>query len=94
MLAKFSLVRIRGFHALQGSGMELIAIAATVIGGTLISGGVGSIVGACLGALVITVLDYGLIMSGISAYWYKLILGVIIVLVVLINSVFERRRES
>lgn len=86
--------RIRGFHALQGSGMELIAIAATVIGGTLISGGVGSIVGACLGALVITVLDYGLIMSGISAYWYKLILGIIIVSVVLINKVFERRRES
>jgi len=86
--------RIRGFHALQGSGMELMAIAAAVIGGTLISGGTGSIVGACLGTLVITVLDYGLIMSGISSYWYKLVLGIIIVSVVLINKVFEQGRES
>lgn len=86
--------RIRGFHALQGSGVELMAIAAAVIGGTLISGGTGSIVGACLGTLVITVLDYGLIMSGISAYWYKLVLGIIIVSVVLINKVFEQRMES
>jgi len=86
--------RIRGFHALQGSEIELMAIAAAVIGGTLLSGGVGTIVGACLGALVITVLEYGLIMSGIGAYWYKLVLGIIIVLVVIINKFFEQRRES
>jgi len=86
--------RIRGFHALQGSGIELMAIAAAVIGGTLLSGGVGSIVGACIGAVVITVLEYGLIMSGIEAYWYKLFLGIIIISVVIINKVFERRRES
>jgi simple sugar transport system permease protein len=86
--------RIRGFHALQGSEIELMAIAAAVIGGTLLSGGVGTIVGACLGALVITVLEYGLIMSGIGAYWYKLVLGIIIVSVVIINKFFERRRES
>lgn len=86
--------RIRGFHALQGTEMEIMAIAAAVIGGTLLSGGVGTIVGACMGVLVITVLDYGLIMSGIGAYWYKLVLGIIIVSVVLINKVFERRRKS
>ena len=86
--------RIRGFHALQGSEIELMAIAAAVIGGTLLSGGVGSIVGACIGAVVITVLEYGLIMSGIGAYWYKLVLGIIIVSVVIINKFFERRRES
>jgi simple sugar transport system permease protein len=86
--------RIRGFHALQGSETELMAIAAAVIGGTLLSGGVGTIVGACLGALVITVLEYGLIMSGIGAYWYKLVLGIIIVSVVIINKFFEQRRES
>jgi len=86
--------RIRGFHALQGSEIELMAIAAAVIGGTLLSGGVGTIVGACLGALVITVLEYGLIMSGIGAYWYKLVLGIIIVSVVIINRFFEQRRES
>ena len=98
MLSAFAgvmrVTRIRGFHALQGSGLELMAIAAAVIGGTSLSGGVGTIVGACLGALVITVLEYGLIMSGIGAYWYKLVLGIIIVLVAIINEVAERRRES
>jgi len=98
MLSAFAgvmrVTRICGFHALQGSGIELMAIASAVIGGTLLSGGVGSIVGACLGALVITVLEYGLIMSGIGAYWYKLFLGIIIILVVIINEVVERRRES
>jgi len=86
--------RVRGFHALQGEGIELLAIAATVIGGTLLTGGVGTIIGAVLGTLVITVIEYGLIMSGVGAYLYKLVLGVIIVSVVIINKVFERRRES
>lgn len=86
--------RVRGFHALQGEGVELMAIAAAVIGGTLLTGGVGTIIGACLGALVIILLEYGLIMSGIGAYWYKLVLGIIIVSVVIINKVFGRRRES
>ncbi|MBA7526835.1 Inner membrane ABC transporter permease protein YjfF [subsurface metagenome] len=86
--------RIRGFHALQGSGIELTAIAAVVIGGTLLTGGVGTIIGACLGTMVITILEYGLIMSRVSAYLYKLVLGIIIVLVVIINKVFERRREK
>ena len=86
--------RVRGFHALQGEGVELMAIAAAVIGGTLLTGGVGTIIGACLGALVIILLEYGLIMSGIGAYLYKLVLGIIIVSVVIINKVFERRRES
>ena len=88
------LTRIRGFHALQGSGIELMAIAAAVIGGTSLSGGVGTIVGACLGVLVITFLEYGLIMSGIGAYWYRLALGTLIVSVAIIDKVLERRRES
>ena len=98
MLSAFAgamrVTRIRGFHSLQGSGIELLAIAAAVIGGTFLSGGVGTIVGACLGALVITVLEYGLIMSGIGSYWYKLVLGIIIVTVAIINECVERRRGS
>ena len=86
--------RIRGFHALQGSGMELMAIAAAVIGGISFSGGVGTVVGACLGVIVVNFLEYGLIMSGISAYWYRLALGAFIVLVAIINNVVERGRGS
>lgn len=96
-LAAFSgimqVTRSRGFQALQGTGMELIAIAAAVVGGTSLYGGVGTIAGAALGVLLITFLQFGLIMSRLPGFWYKLILGVIIVAVVAMNKVLERRRK-
>ncbi len=85
--------RVRGLHALQGEGIELLVIAATVIGGTLLTGGVGTVIGAVFGALVITLIEYGLIMSGIGAYIYKIVLGAIIVVVAILNNVFERKRK-
>jgi len=96
-LAAFSgvmqVARSRGFQALQGTGMELIAIAAVVVGGTSLFGGVGSIVGAALGVLIITFLEFGLIFAKAPGFWYKLILGVVIVAVVTINKVLEQRRK-
>ena len=86
--------RSRGFHAAQGTGRELIAIAASVVGGTSLFGGVGSIVGAVLGILIIIFLEFGLIMAKVPGFWYKLILGVIIVAVVTINKVLEQRRRT
>jgi len=85
--------RIRGFYAQQGTAMELMAIAATVIGGTSLFGGVGTVVGSFLGVLVVTFLDYGLIMSGVSGYWFKVILGTVVILVVIVNKVLEWRRS-
>lgn len=86
--------RSRGFHAAQGTGMELIAIAASVVGGTSLFGGVGSIVGAVLGVLIIIFLQFGLIMARVPGFWYKLILGVIIVAVVTMNKALEQRRRA
>ena len=85
--------RIRSFHSLQGEGIELLAIAAAVIGGTLLQGGVGTIIGAVLGTLVIILIDYGLIMSGVGAYMYNLVLGAVIIVVVILNNVIEQRRK-
>lgn len=87
------LTRIRGFQAVQGTGMELMAIAAVVIGGTSLFGGVGTVIGAGLGVLIITFLEFGLIMARVPGFWYRLILGVIIVAVVAINKVLEQRRK-
>lgn len=87
-------MRSKGFYAAQGTGMELIAIAASVVGGTSLFGGVGSIVGAALGVLIIIFLEFGLIMARVPGFWYKLILGVIIVAVVTMNKFLEQRRKS
>lgn len=97
-LAAFSgvmqVTRIRGFQALQGTGMMLMAIAAVVIGGTSLFGGVGTIIGASLGVLIITFLEFGLIMARVPGFWYKLLLGMIIVAVATLNKVIEQRRKA
>ena len=85
--------RVRSFHSLQGEGIALMAIAGAVIGGTLLKGGVGTVLGAVLGTLVIVLLEYGLIMSGVGAYLYNLVLGAVIIVVVILNNVIEQRRK-
>ena len=86
-------IRIRGFYALQGTGMELMAIAAVVVGGTSLFGGTGTILGAGLGVLIITFLQFGLVTARVPGFWYHLILGIVIVAVVAINKVLEQRRS-
>ena len=87
------LTRVRSFHSLQGDQIALLAIAAAVIGGTLLTGGVGTIIGAVLGTIVIVLVEYGLIMSGIGAYMYNVVLGGVIIAVVILNNVIEQRRK-
>lgn len=69
-----------------GQGYELDAIAAVVIGGTSLSGGVGTIAGTIAGALIIGVMNNGLDMLNVSSYWQAIIKGLIIVLAVLLDK--------
>jgi inositol transport system permease protein len=67
-------------------GIELDAIAAAVIGGTSLSGGIGTIWGTIVGALIIGVLNNGLDLLNVSAYWQTIIKGTIIVVAVIIDE--------
>lgn len=69
----------------MGVSYELDAIAATTIGGTSHSGGIGTIGGAFVGALILGVLNNGLNLLGVSAYWQQIIKGCIIVGAVIID---------
>jgi erythritol transport system permease protein len=69
-----------------GTGYELNAIAATVLGGTSLMGGRGTISGSIIGALVIAVLVDGLILRGVSDFWQMIITGVVIVIAVAIDQ--------
>jgi erythritol transport system permease protein len=69
-------------HPATGESFELGAIAAVVLGGTSLSGGVGSIGGTLLGAFVVGVLDDGLVLMGVSEFWQMVCKGVVIVLAV------------
>jgi inositol transport system permease protein len=70
----------------MGVMFELDAIAAAVIGGTSLSGGIGTIGGTMIGALIIGVLNNGLDLLGVSSYWQQILKGIIIVSAVLIDS--------
>jgi inositol transport system permease protein len=67
-------------------GIELDAIAAAVIGGTSLSGGIGTIWGTIIGALIIGVLNNGLDLLNVSAYWQTIVKGSIIVAAVIIDE--------
>ena len=73
-----------------GVGYELDSIAAAVIGGTSLSGGRGSILGAVLGCLTIGVLNNGLVLLEVSPYWQQVIKGAVILAAVAIDRSTRR----
>jgi ribose transport system permease protein len=70
---------------------ELDAIAAAVIGGTSLTGGVGTVSGTVIGAFVIGILRNGLNMSGVSAFTQQILIGVVILLAVWIDQMRHRK---
>jgi len=68
-----------------GMGMELQVIAACIIGGVSLFGGVGSIAGTLIGSLFLIVLNNGMIMAHISGYWQQAVIGAIIIIAVVID---------
>jgi rhamnose transport system permease protein len=76
------------------SGWELETLAAAVIGGMSLLGGSGSVMGAVLGALILTTIDNGLIQAGASGDWQNFIRGVVIVVAVALDLLWQHRRAS
>ena len=70
-------------HPATGETWEMNAIAAAVLGGTSMSGGVGTIMGTVVGAFIIGVLNDGMVMMGISSFWQMVIKGLVIVIAVI-----------
>jgi ribose transport system permease protein len=73
-----------------GMGYELDSIAAVVIGGTSLSGGRGSILGTVQGALIIGVLNNGLVLLNVSPFWQQVVKGTVILLAVILDRIHKR----
>ena len=71
--------------AQDGQDYELLAIVAAVIGGTSLFGVTGTIIGTFIGALILGMLQTGLILVGVPGSWYEPLIGVILVLAVIVN---------
>lgn len=80
-------------HPMTGESYEMTAIAAVVLGGASLAGGIGSIGGTIIGAFVIGILSDGLVMAGVSSFWQQVAKGVVIVLAVIIDQVQRRLEE-
>lgn len=77
-----------------GEGWELQAVAAAVIGGTALSGGVGAIIGGVIGAVLIRVIDNGLVLSQVDANWFKFAIGFLTIFAVVANSWLSKRAKA
>lgn len=77
--------RLSSAQPTAGASYEMDAIAAVVLGGTSLSGGKGRIWGALIGALIIGVLNNGLNIIGVSAFWQQVVKGIVILIAVLLD---------
>jgi ribose/xylose/arabinose/galactoside ABC-type transport system permease subunit len=84
------------FNAIQSTvppGLELFIITASVVGGVSILGGIGTVVGSTLGAILIHVIPSAMTFANISAYWRQAVQGLLILVTVLID-LLRRRRQA
>ena len=85
--------RLNSGFPLAGDGAELDAIAAVIIGGASFFGGVGTVWGTLIGALIMGVLRNGLTLLNVSPNWQKVVIGVVIVAAVWIDVLRQRTRK-
>lgn len=85
--------RLGSAAAMLGSGFEMDAIAATVIGGTSMTGGVGTVGGTFIGILIIGVITNGLNLMGINSFWQDVFKGIIILAAVVIDIVRKKKAQ-
>lgn len=91
LLATIQVFSVSSADVLRGEQKELEAIAASVIGGTLLTGGYGSPVGAFFGALTLGMTKVGIPQAGLANDWYLAVLGVVLLVAVLLSNEVRRR---
>jgi ribose transport system permease protein len=84
--------RLNSAQPIAGMMYELDAIAAAVIGGTSLMGGEGSLAGTLVGALIMGVLRNGLNLLGVSSFVQQIVIGAVIVVAVLVDTLLKRKR--
>lgn len=91
LFATIQVLETGSADTLRGNLKEFEAIIAVVIGGTLLTGGYGSAIGAMLGALIFGLVQMGIFYTGIDTDWFKLFMGAMMLVAVMFNSYVRNR---
>ncbi|MCL1869384.1 MAG: ABC transporter permease [Promicromonosporaceae bacterium] len=94
LVGQISLFRFGTAQSSSGIGLELIFIICAVVGGCVMTGGVGSAIGPALGALIYGMANLGIVYAGWDNNWLKAFLGVMLLLAVLLNNYIRERAEG
>jgi ribose transport system permease protein len=84
--------RVNAGNPNSGLSFDLDSIAATIIGGTSLAGGEGTVIGTMLGALMLGVIANGLVLLNVSMYWQTIVAGVIIIAVCGLDTLTHTRK--
>lgn len=93
LVATIQVIGAGSADTLRGDEREFYAIIASVIGGTLLTGGYGSAIGAVFGALIVGMVQQGVVFARIESDWFKVFVGAMLIIAVLINN-FIRKQAS
>jgi ribose transport system permease protein len=88
-----SAARFNSAMTAVGGGSELRAVTAAVIGGVSFTGGTGSMIGAAVGALFISLLNNGLVIAGVEPYWQNVATGAVLILAIVIDILIVRKKS-
>jgi len=91
LLAVIQVLSVGSGDVLRGGSKEFEAIITAVIGGTLLTGGYGSAIGAVFGALTLGMTSQGIVFAGIPGDWYQAFLGVLLLAAVIVNNYIRQR---
>ncbi|MBA2756009.1 MAG: ABC transporter permease [Chloroflexi bacterium] len=91
ILATIQSMTFYSADVLRGRGIELDAITTAVIGGSLLTGGYGSVIGAAIGALSLGMARIGIVFANINADWYTIAIGTLLLVAVVLNNGIRRR---
>lgn len=94
LVGMMTALRLRSALASQGVGQEFVFIIAAVIGGCRLTGGVGSVIGASIGALIFGMTRTGIVFAGWDTDWFFSFLGVMLLVAVLLNTYTQRQAEK
>jgi ribose/xylose/arabinose/galactoside ABC-type transport system permease subunit len=86
--------RMGSAYSNAGQGLELSAIAAVVIGGTMLSGGAGTVVGTVMGTIILFTVENILILSRAPAFWFRFFVGVIVIVAVTAHILIQGGKRN